>query len=278
MRENNIISLKINEFRTVLADNRLRLLSLIFLNLILISGFIVLLLEGVFWFGNSVRWSIMTSFFLGILFSMALIFRILQQTKEGKYTGSSDEDIARKIGTENSQVKDNLLNALQLMRLTDEDGFSKDLINESINNVETSLSKVYVNNSLEKNIQNKLTRTLVAVSLIIIMFFWLSPQRLSEAAHRLTMPNKSFTPVLPFKVSVLFGDMEVIKGDTVQLAATASGTLIPSKMSIEIKDKFGVKSQSVQPGDDNQFLFEFPAVAESFSYRFYAKDPKILKS
>ena len=78
MKKDNIISLKINEFRTVLADNRLRLFSLILLNLILISAFLVLFLEGVFWFGNLVRWSIMTSFVLGILFSMALIFRILQ--------------------------------------------------------------------------------------------------------------------------------------------------------------------------------------------------------
>jgi len=278
MKKDNIISLKINEFRTVLADNRLRLFSLIFLNLILISAFLVLFLEGVFWFGNLVRWSIMTSFVFGILFSMALIFRILQQTKEGKYAGSSDEDIARKIGSDNLQIKDNLLNALQLMRLTDADGYSKDLINESINDAEKSLSEVYLNDSIDKSIQNKLTKTLVVASLIISLFFWLSPQRLSEAALRLTMPNKSFNPALPFEVSVIPGELEVIKGDTLRLTATASGMLIPSEMFIEIENRSGVNSHAMKAEYDNQFQFEIPGVAESFSYRFYAKDPKVLKS
>ena len=278
MNGNSAISLKISEFRTDLAGNRLRLLTLVFLNLLFISGFLLLFLEGVFWFGNLIRWTIMTSFVLGLLFSMAVIFRILKQTKEGKFAGSSDEDIARKIGTDNPQIKDNLLNALQLMSLTDEDGYSNELVNESINRVENSLSEVYVNNSIEKAVQNKLARALMVVSLIIGMFFWLSPQRLSEAALRLTLPNKSFIPVLPFEVSVLPGDLEVIKGDTLQLAATASGTLIPSEMYIEIEDKFGVKSYSIKAGENNQFQFEIPAVAESFSYRFYAEDPKVLKS
>ena len=278
MKENSAIFLKISELRKNLADNRLRLLTLGFLNLLLISGFLFLFLEGVFWFGNTVRWFIITGFSLGLLLSAAVTFRVLKLTKEGKISGSSDEDIARKIGRDNPRLGDRLLNALQLMRLTDEDGFSRELVNKSINTVENSLSKVSLKNSIDRTVQNKFAKALVMISVIIAVFFWLSPHRLSEAALRLTMPNKSFNPELPFEVTVMPGDMEVIKGDTLLLAAAVTGTLIPSEMFIEIRDKFGVKSHSIKTEDDIHFHFEFPDVAGSFSYRFYAKDPKVLKS
>lgn len=235
-------------------------------------------LEAVFWFGGTVRWIILIGSIIGAAISIAVVLIIYNRIKRGQMSGSSDEEIASIIGKHNPSIKDKLLNAIQIDIGSSESNFSRELIDSSIELIEKEISNTDLTKSVENKTRSNQKRTLLTIALIAASLLLISPIQLKNAASRLVLPNKDFTPALPFIVEVSPGNTDIIKGDTLNFSASVSGSMIPAEMIFETRSQGIVSSNKVTTDSSGKFNFVYESIKDNFSYRFKAKDPKFLKS
>ena len=236
MKEKHLITEKIRQLRDKLAFSRLKLSLFFYGSLFIISALLLIFLEGVFRFGDAWRWLISIGFLVGVVLSALITLLKFRKAKSGQNPDYSDEEIARTIGKGDPTIKDKLLNELQLMRLPDDKNYSPELVDMSINNISGSVSRVKMEDYIDKIHEKRSKIGFMTAVLTAIIIFSASPATLREAAFRLALPNRDFSHPVPFRLDVRPGDVEVIKGDSVSLAALASGTSIPHEWRVEITE------------------------------------------
>lgn len=278
MKEKHLITDKIRQLRDKLAFSRFKLSLFLYGSLFITSALLLIFLEGVFRFGDALRWFISIGFLVGVVLSALITLLKFRKAKSAQNPDYSDEEIARTIGKGDSTIKDKLLNALQLIRLPDDKNYSPELIEMSISEIGSSVSQIKTGDYIDKNREKRSKIGFITAVLTAGMIFFISPGTLREAAFRLAMPNREFSHPVPFTLDVQPGDVEVVKGDSVNLAALASGTSIPHDWKVEITENGIAESFKIEADSSYKIHLSYPAVSASFSYRFTATEPNILKS
>ncbi len=268
----------IDQIRKLTANYHLRNSFFLFTALLLTFMVTSVYLEAVFWFESGVRWFILIGALTGSAISAAVVLIIHNRIKQGKMSGSSDEEIARRIGEDNPSIKDKLLNAIQLGVGSSESDFSQELIDSSIEQIEKEISNADLTRSVENKNRNKRNKALLTTAFIAASLILIAPIQLKQAASRLLLPNEDFRPALPFTVELSPGNIDIVKGDTLNFSASLSGKLIPAEMIFETESQGIVTSYKVATDSSGKFNFVYESIKENFSYRFRAKDPKFLKS
>jgi len=268
----------IDQVRKLTANYHLRNFLFLFASLLLTFTVTSVYLEAVFWFGSAARWFILIGSISASAISIAVALIIQYRIKQGRMSGSSDEEIASIIGEHNPSIKDKLLNAIQIGIGSSESNFSQELIDSSIEHIEKEISNTDLTKSVEDKNRSKQNKTLLTAALIAASLLLISPIQLKNAASRLVFPNEDFRPTLPFTVEVSPGNTDIVKGDTLNFSASVSGSLIPAEMIFETESQGTVSSNKVTTDSSGKFNFVYESIKDNFSYRFKAKDPKFLKS
>ena len=276
-KERKLLS-HIDQVRKLTANQRLRNSLFMFTTLLITITVALLYLEGVFWFGTTIRWSILIGALLASAISIGVVLMIHNRIKRGQMSGSSDEELAWIIGEDNPSIKDKLLNAIQIGAGSDKSNFSQELIDSSIKHVEKEIANTDLSKSVENKNRSKRNKTLLTVALIAVSLLLISPAQLKNAASRLVLPSENFNPALPFSVEVSPKNTEIVKGDTLNFSATVSGNQLPATMIFETESQGIISANILMPDSSGIFRFAYESIKENFSYRFKAKDPKFLKS
>lgn len=192
------------------------------------------LFESVAWFSVNIRTGIFYSYIaLGTILLIRNIFNPLLKLNQIGPRISHDM-AADVIGKHFSEVKDTLLNTLQLKRLSDESPENYELIIAGINKKSEKLLNVpfksAVNYSSNKKYLYFALPPLLVISILLVAF----PNVITEPGGRLINHTIAFEKPLPFNLKITNEDLTAVQQEDFTLEVSVSGQELPSEIFIEI--------------------------------------------
>lgn len=189
-------------------------------------------LESLAWFPPLVRSILFFSYIAGALFIITwfVIIPILKLYKAGPRI--SHAMAAQIIGKHFSEVKDTLLNTLQLNSLIDSDEKNKELIIASINQKAESLKPIPFVSAIDLKKNSKYLYFAAPPLFILIAFLFIAPTKITEPSTRLLHYSTPFEKPLPFSINITNKNLQAVQQEDFTINITLSGEELPNQVSI----------------------------------------------
>ncbi|MGD8779557.1 MAG: hypothetical protein PVH88_11425 [Ignavibacteria bacterium] len=247
-----------------------------FFTIFLSACFLTLLLETIFRFSPFAREIIFYSSFL--IFAVLFVFLVLYDfICSIKFLVKPDYNrLAEKAGGHFNNIKDDLLNSIQLLNSKDKFNKSGELIELAFNKVYEKVSGLNFNEAVNlKGTKKYLRVSLVTFAAFIILLFAFPD--LYSASIRIAQYDKTFTPPQEFYFEVSPGSIDLTKGKDVEIKIKPVGKN-PGKTTLKIKqfDESDFKDINILPDSLNEFSYKINPVKNSFQY--YAKSGSVLSN
>lgn len=178
----------------------------------------------------------------------------------------SHERAAELIGQHFNEVKDKLINTLQLQRqLTDTQG-SKALLLAGIDQKIAELKPVPFSRAIDYKKNKRYIPLAVIPLLFIVSVLLIKPTVLTESTRRIISYDKTFEPVAPFQFLLLNSKLEVASLQDFKLDVRTRGDELPFELFVDIAgNKF-----KCQRAGKTDFSYLFKNVKEDIRFRLYA--------
>jgi len=175
----------------------------------------------------------------------------------------SDEEAARQIGQYFPEVKDKLLNVLQLSSLPNA---SEALIKAGIEQKTKEISYVPFSSAIDLKINFRYLRLLaipfVAIGLILIVF----PSFVTESTSRIVQYSKEFIPEAPFRFAMVNQDLEAFKNEDFTVELNLDGNAVPDQAYLIVNER-RIKMNAT---GSKSYKHTFTRVQDNFKFRFEA--------
>ena len=232
--QQHLLLQKLDEFIRKFYKNQL-VKGLIYTFTIVFLFFISIILFEYFGnFNSTVRSVIFFSFLSVALVSIIgyIAIPLFKLNKLGKFI--NHESAAGIIGDHFENVKDKLLNTLQLIK----EGKNSDneLINHSINQKIFELKPVPFSSAIDISKNKKYLKYAAIPVLLFVAILFINASILSDGANRIVNYNQEFVPEAPFQFNVVNENMKVVENDDFNLKIKLSGKEIPNEVFLKIKD------------------------------------------
>ena len=206
--------------------------------------------------------------FFGFILSSAafvgrfLIIPLLHQYRLGLVI--SHEQAADIIGTHFTEVKDKLLNILQLKKLNSLDDYS--LVNASINQKISELKPVTFSNAIDLRQNRRYVKFLLPPLFLFLFIIIAAPRIITEGTKRLYHNNTTFEKEAPFHFLIKNKNLSALQFDTYELEVTTDGEVLPSEVYLETENTIVKLKQK----EKNLFTHEFVNVQKTLAFHFNA--------
>lgn len=192
-----------------------------------------------------------------------LIFRpLVNYFKLGKVI--SHEQAAGIVGNHFTNVKDKLLNVLQLKQQAN---FGQTaLIQASIDQKIATLKPVPFQTAIDLSENKKYLRYALPPLLLLLLLVLLFPGMITNSTKRILNNNKEFERDALFKFIIPNGNAQIVQYESYELEVTVEGEALPSEVFIEV-DNFKYKLEKVTP---NTFKYNFVELREDTEFRLTA--------
>jgi hypothetical protein len=261
----NEIYNKLEDFIKKFYYNELIKGSILFLGIGLLYFIATLLMEHFLWlstFGRSLLFGIFITFQLFLLFRFILfpIFKLIKLQKGLNYVEAS-----LIIGTHFIEVKDKLLNFLQLANQEN----PSELLLASIDQKANTLQPVPFSNAIIYAKNKKFLPYLIAPILLVLLFIFSGNLNiLSNSLDRVVHFTKQYEAPAPFKFVVVNKELNVKQNQNYTLQVTTVGNVVPENISVIINDA-SYFLEEVKPG---LFQYTFENVIKNISFSLEAND------
>lgn len=181
----------------------------------------------------------------------------------------SDSKAALLIGDHFPEVRDKLINTLQLSSLNEtENDLIQAGIDQKIKNI-SSISFLRAVN-LKKNL--RYIQYLGVPTLVFLLIFLFIPSLFSESTERIVRYNETLLPAAPFRF-ILKSDLSVFKGEDFNVLVKVEGKSLPSEVFLSSDDRiFQMKKSGI-----DTYLLTFKNVNKPFDFQFesagYSSEP-----
>ena len=237
-----------------------------FIGLGLIYFFFTLFIEYFLWLKPQGRTFLFWFFiaveaFLLLRFIFFPIFKILKFQKGIDYSQASVI-----IGTHFTEVKDTLLNYLQLSE-SNASSHNSELLLASIEQKANSLRPIPFTKAIDFN-SNRKYLPLAILPILFLVFFFLSGNSsiISQSLNRVVHFNSSFAPPAPFKFSIANPNLITEQGKDFTLNVTIEGKVIPENVMIHIGNE-SYFLEAIKPGE---FRFKIAKPISNIDFHFEA--------
>ncbi|HNS17105.1 MAG TPA: hypothetical protein PKH94_01840 [Bacteroidales bacterium] len=194
---------------------------------------VVSLLEFIGHFGTQMR----TVLFYGLLAAILIILvrfvaiPVFQLFKIGKII--TREQAAGIIGKHFPEVRDKLLNTLQLGRI--EEPSSRELIEASISQKIRHLTPIPFHSAIQLRDNRKYLKYALVPLSILLFIFIAAPGVIREPTHRIVNHNVYFERELPFSVWIENKELKALRNEDFKLIVGVSGEQIPEAFYLEME-------------------------------------------
>ena len=248
-----------------------RFLKAVVASILLFTFFVTL--ESLFEFNSDVR-SVLFFFFLFsvlTLFSATIIPFVVKYFRT--LTNSDYYTLSKEIGNHYSEIKDELINSLQLLN-SDNKGisYSDELINSAFQQTYNKIKGIKFVETLSFNSQKKFARIAAGVVIVCFSFINFSPG-INAASHRLLNYGTDFIPPPIFTFQIEPGNKQITKGKDVEIRITVKGEKL-KEISLVTKtpEQTGYQFTPLKIDSLNQAKYKIKAVRNSFKYYASAKN------
>ncbi|MGE5500260.1 MAG: DUF4175 family protein [Syntrophothermus sp.] len=242
-----------------------------------IAGLFLLLslLELVFNFSSAVRTGLFLVFLI-VSFGL-LLYQFLYPAARslGLIGRTSYDKTARKVGLLFPSIKDDLLNAMQLVNIeTGKTLYSESLKEAAFRQVYLKTENVDFSGAVKFERPKKLFKYTISLLLFTALMFLFVPG-LSAASYRLTAFNRDFIPPAKFLIDVKPGSIDITKGEDLKITARIKGPK-PSEVMLSIKypDQTDFDHKQLTADSTGLYSFEVTSARNSFDYYVSAEDVK----
>jgi hypothetical protein len=183
--------------------------------------------------------TVRTGLFYGLIASILVILGIYiiipfsKLLKIGKTI--SHEQAAAIIGKHFPEVRDKLLNTLQLNRIDDEK--NRELIQASIDQKINKLKLVPFQSAINLGENKRYLRYALPPLAIILFILIASPGVIREPAQRIVQHNVYFERELPYKIQILNEKLEAFRNEDFTLLVHVEGEQIPESVFVEVEGR-----------------------------------------
>jgi hypothetical protein len=257
---------KINVFIRKYYFNKF-LRGLIFLGAGLFSAYVVITVSEYFGdFSTTFRTILFYFFiFLNLGFVGWLILPpLLAWFKVGK--SLTHDQAAEIIGTHFTDVKDKLLNTLQLKKLADHDPLHRALIEAGIDQKIEKLKPISFPSAINIRENNKYLKWVIMPAGVICILAFAAPSILTESTKKLIRHNEYFAPVAPFSFVLQNSSLSVVQGDDLKLDLKLLGNKLPNDVYVET----GNNTFKLDKDNITRFHYLFTNLQQNTSFRLTA--------
>lgn len=173
-------------------------------------------------------------FFSFILFSSYFIFDylmipMLKLLKIGKTI--SDEEAALQVGNYYADIKDKLLNTLQLAN------HKGALAQAALNQRGSELSRYVFAEAIDIRQNSKYLKFFLPTILAFVLTYLLFPQIITESTPRLIHYNQTFIPKAPFQFVLKSNSLQAYKSEDYQIQVQITGKSLPENVFLQIDER-----------------------------------------
>ncbi len=234
--------------------------------LALSAFFIFTLVELIANSSSIVRTIVFVVFSITTLILLAILF-VIPLLKYFKIIGKTDyHDVAKEVGSKFPEVKDELLNALQLHSILHSQLYSSNLIGASFDRIYKKVKNISFDSAVNFGRAKKLLFYVGGIS-AFILFLYLTIPGLKAASNRLINFNKEFIPPQKFTFEVAPGNAEMTKGQDVTIKIRVVGEK-PKAIFLALKDIDQTNYSLRELTEDSlgNYNFERRSIRNTFSY------------
>ena len=238
--------------------------SIYLISLIIVLFLVFSLLESQFYFNKTIRKIIFYGFiftsFAGLLYWV--VYPLTKYFQLGKTI--SREKAATIIGDHFSDVKDKLLNVLQLY---DQAKIQHDnqLLFAGIDQKSEKIKLVPFKSAINLKKNKKYLKYLIPPALILFLLFLIAPGIIESSTSRIIQNDKDFEQPAPFHFKILNDKLEIVQYEDVDLMVEVTGEYIPSDVYIDINN-FQYRLQ--KSGD--KFVYHFKNVQKPVDFHIFS--------
>ncbi|MCO5258484.1 MAG: hypothetical protein M9926_17180, partial [Lentimicrobium sp.] len=227
---------------------------------------IIALLESFAWFSPPVRTVLFYSYLAGASFILGryIAVPLMKLNKAGKRI--SHELAAEIIGKHFSEVKDSLLNTLQLHKLAQANPAPDDLILAGINQKAAQLRPVPFLSAIDLSKNKKYLPYALPPVIILLALLMLAPSSITEPGKRLIRHGETFAKPLPFAFHIENETLTAIQQEDFVLRVSVKGEEIPDQIYL-VSDgsEFRMQQESKL-----EYSFTFKKLQKNQYFRFLA--------
>lgn len=176
------------------------------------------------------------------------------------------EQASEIIGNHFPEIKDKLINTLQLKKLADENLESKNLIEASIDQRIASFKPIPFASAIKIRDNKKYLRYAMAPLAIMVIIALAAPSVLKDGTKRLINHNTYYKKKAPFDFVVKNNDLNAIQGDDFNLEVKINGNQIPEDVYLED----GVNTFKLDKKDIINFSYEFKNLQKDKKFKLVA--------
>ncbi|NNC94350.1 MAG: DUF4175 family protein [Chitinophagales bacterium] len=204
--------------------------------------------------------------FFGFVLSSALVFirfvamPLVHFFRLGKII--SHEKAASIIGNHFHEVKDKLLNILQLKEQQSYNTNAGDLIEASIDQKIFDLRPVSFVTAINLKDNRRFLKYLLPPAMVFLFVLIAAPRVIQEGSTRLIRNNVSFEKKMPFAFIIKNENMKVVEHEDFKLELAIEGKVIPKEVYL----KSSGHSYKLRPGKDNIYAHTFNNLQKNQSF------------
>lgn len=231
-----------------------------------LAFFIVVLIESIFFFESTLR----TIFFFlfiaaaSIFFLIKVIFPLIKNIKA--FSNFDLNGIANYVGGKYPDIKDDLLNAVQLINYK-QHNYSNDLIQAAFQKVYQKTENLDFSNTVKFNKWKDVRISSSALAAVIIMLFFIP--FLNTAFERVINYDKEYTVPPKYVLTLQPGNIDVTRGESITVKIT-TGKDIPNSVNLFTRTKEETKFNEINLSPDSNNIFTHTLKSLNTSLEYYA--------
>ncbi len=179
----------------------------------------------------------------------------------------SHAQAARIIGVHFNEVKDKLLNTLQLKEMSNVSPQQRALIDAAIEQRSRELVPVPFANAIDLRRNTRYLRYALPPLAVLVILLFAAPSLITGPTERLLKYNSEFIPEAPFRFVVVNDELLVPEEQDFELIVEIQGDAIPQLVELDLN---GQKIPLVKKGA-TRFQHRFRNVREDIDFRFTAE-------
>lgn len=193
---------------------------------------LIVMLEYVSWFNTGPRGFLFYTFLFIAVFILSrfIVIPLAQLNRLGKII--NHDQAADIIGKHFSEVKDVLLNTLQLHRLELNNAASNDLIQSSIDQKIKQLQPIPFSDAVDLKKNRKYLRYALPPLVFLLAALLISPSLIIAPSKRIINHNEVFERPAPFTVKILNEKLQAVQQDDFTVKVKIEGDEIPEQLFI----------------------------------------------
>ena len=232
-----------------------------------VGALLFVLLEGAGRFGVAGRTVLFYTFaaIAAVVLATQVLWPLAQWARISQ--GLSHDQAARIVGNHFPEVKDKLLNTLQLQRQVDNaQGSDVTLLAASIDQRTMSLRALPFTSAVDVSGAAQLLRWAAPVAAVVLAGVWMQPDWVTAPAARIVQHRTEFIEPAPFNFVLVNDRLDVPSGDAFVVIVETKGDDLPASVTLE-SGNGRFRMERVKP---HVFRHTFPAVRSNIEFQFLA--------